>query len=157
MTRQDRSGQDDMSRGDGGPPRVRYPVGGPATAKPLFVDCSVEYELPKMAKIPADSLPLLMLHPKWQQKKPTTRSTSQQRQQLLPPSVQPQFRSVQQHPLQQTLFCSQCPLPASAASGRGRKRAFNELHGHEDARLAGSSSGSGSGEKIPLSMVHIYV
>ena len=146
MTKQDWSGQEDMSRGEGGPPRVRYPAGGHATSKPLFVDCSVEYELPKMAKIPPDSLPLLMIHPKWQNNKPITRSNSQQnlhlqqQQQLqqvlqgaphqfhvMPQQQQPQQQQQQQQQQQpqQPVYlnsCPQCPIPATATSGRGRKR-----------------------------------
>jgi len=135
MMQQDQSGQDDMSRGEGGPPRVRYPLGGPATTKPLFVDCSVEYELPKMAKIPLDSLPLVMIHPKWQQNKPNTRSSTQQQ----PPQQQQQQQQIQlmqqqqqqqQHQHQHSalyanisnMSCPQCPPPASVTSSRGRKR-----------------------------------
>ena len=32
-------------------------------SKPLFVDCSIEYELPNAPKIPKNSLPILMIHP----------------------------------------------------------------------------------------------
>merc|ERR1711981_710792 len=31
--------------------------------KPLFVDCSIEYELPNAPKIPKNSEPILMIHP----------------------------------------------------------------------------------------------
>ena len=135
MMQQDQSGQDDMSRGEGGPPRVRYPLGGPATTKPLFVDCSVEYELPKMAKIPPDSLPLVMIHPKWQQNKPNTRSSTQQQplqqQQIqLMQQQQQQQHQQQQHQHQHSalyanisnMSCPQCPPPASVTCSRGRKR-----------------------------------
>ena len=153
MTMQDRGGQDDMSRGEGGPPRVRYPAGGHATSKTLFVDCSVEYELPKMAKIPSDSLPLLMIHPKWQNNKPMTRSSSQQQlhqqQQQVGPVVQHQFQLMQQQ--QQTLFhngCPQCPVEVSMTSSRGRKRPLNEFQPPE-ARVKRSADNN-SGEIIVL-------
>ena len=140
MTVQDWSGQEDMSRGEGGPPRVRYPAGGQVTSKPLFVDCSVEYELPKMAKIPADSLPLLMVHPKWQNNKPITRSTSQQQlhqQQQQPQVLQPvprQFHVMQQQQQQSVYLssCPQCPVPSSATSGRGRKRPHHDFQHPDD-------------------------
>lgn len=32
-------------------------------SKPLFVDCSIEYELPNAPKIPKNSQPILMIHP----------------------------------------------------------------------------------------------
>ena len=147
MTRQNNSGQDDMNRGEGGPPRVRYPVGGPATSNPLFVDCSVEYELPKMAKIPTDSLPLLMVHPKWQQNKPKTRSSSQllqqqqQQQQHQQAVQQPHFQVMPQQQQHASMYgslsnscCPQCPLPASVTSTRGRKRPLNDyqLQGNDN-------------------------
>ena len=55
-----------MSKGDGGPPKVRSGLGssGPGLGfKPLFVDVSVEYELPMVPKIPPESQPLLVIHP----------------------------------------------------------------------------------------------
>merc|ERR1711899_559659 len=77
------------SIGDGGPPRVRSSTANNPTngskpdlsslSKSLFVDCSVEYELPMVPKIPPDSQPLLVIHPGWQQKRRITRSSSQQR------------------------------------------------------------------------------
>uniref|UniRef100_A0A0K2VFJ0 Uncharacterized protein n=1 Tax=Lepeophtheirus salmonis TaxID=72036 RepID=A0A0K2VFJ0_LEPSM len=33
--------------------------------KPLFVDCSIEYELPNAPKIPLNSEPILMIHPSY--------------------------------------------------------------------------------------------
>jgi len=41
------------------------PAGTSATdfAKPLFVDCSIEYDLPNAPKIPRGSQPILMIHP----------------------------------------------------------------------------------------------
>ena len=56
----------DPSKGDGGPPKVRSGLGssGPGLGfKPLFVDVSVEYELPMVPKIPPESQPLLVIHP----------------------------------------------------------------------------------------------
>jgi len=37
-------------------------------SKPLFVDCSIEYELPNAPKIPKNSQPILMIHPTYQKK-----------------------------------------------------------------------------------------
>ena len=45
-------------------------------SKPLFVDCSIEYELPNAPKIPKNSLPILMIHPGY--KKPVKKSSSAQ-------------------------------------------------------------------------------
>ncbi|TRY72098.1 hypothetical protein TCAL_16193 [Tigriopus californicus] len=72
----------DMSKGSGGPPKVRSRreklqssvmmmpseavIGKSAT---LYVDCSVEYELPKIPKIPSDSLPLLKVCPGYERPK----------------------------------------------------------------------------------------
>merc|ERR1712045_30531 len=68
----------DPSVGEGGPPKVRNLSSlGTSLSKPLFVDCSVEYELPMVPKIPPDSQPLLVIHPGWQQKRRITRSSSQ--------------------------------------------------------------------------------
>ena len=165
MTRQNNSGQDDMNRGEGGPPRVRYPVGGPATSNPLFVDCSVEYELPKMAKIPTDSLPLLMVHPKWQQNKPKTRSSSQllqlqqQQQQHQQQAVQqPHFQVMPQQQQHASMYgslsnscCPQCPLPASVTSTRGRKRPLNDyqLQGNDNSSSLKRNHPSQTGKVSP--------
>ena len=80
----------DPSKGDGGPPKVRNAsqkqqfYNSHPTDVALFVDCSVEYELPGVPK-PSGSNEnngddrLLMVPPGWQQKRRITRSTSQQR------------------------------------------------------------------------------
>jgi len=85
----------DPSKGDGGPPKVRNAsqkqqfYNSHPSDVPLFVDCSVEYELPGVPK-PETSNDngtadqnrndrLLMVPPGWQQKRRITRSTSQQR------------------------------------------------------------------------------
>ena len=44
------------------------PPAGKDFSKPLFVDCSIEYELPNAPKIPKNSLPILMIHPGYKQK-----------------------------------------------------------------------------------------
>lgn len=48
-------------------------------SKPLFVDCSIEYELPNAPKIPKNSLPILMIHPGYLKKK----AAQQQQQSVL--------------------------------------------------------------------------
>ena len=46
------------------PPRGLMPSSsGKDFSKQLFVDCSIEYELPNAPKIPKNSLPILMIHP----------------------------------------------------------------------------------------------
>ena len=45
-----------------------HPPGGKDFSKPLFVDCSIEYELPNAPKIPKNSQPILMVHPGYQKK-----------------------------------------------------------------------------------------
>ena len=85
----------DPSKGDGGPPKVRNAsqkqqfYNSHPSDVPLFVDCSVEYELPGVPKPetsndngstdPNRNDRLLMVPPGWQQKRRITRSTSQQR------------------------------------------------------------------------------
>ena len=124
--------QDQPSVGDGGPPRVRTSVqaasgsGSSTTAPPppppdlsslsksLFVDCSVEYELPMVPKIPPDSQPLLVIHPGWQQKRRVTRSSSQQR--LIYEEQQRMALQQHQHQYLQymaSVVCSQCPPHAA--------------------------------------------
>lgn len=115
---------EDVSCGDGGPPKVRGSNHSPQIAKPIFVDCSVEYELPKMTKVPSDSLPLLMVNPDWQAKKPVTRSTSHQ------VALQPPFQMVNQHV--GNTFANHGNLGAASSqsamagsgSGAGRKRNY---------------------------------
>ncbi|XP_040568567.1 uncharacterized protein [Lepeophtheirus salmonis] len=45
-------------------------------SKPLFVDCSIEYELPNAPKIPKNSEPILMIHPAYKQPQQSVRSSS---------------------------------------------------------------------------------
>ena len=122
----------DPSVGEGGPPKVRNLSSlGTSLSKPLFVDCSVEYELPMVPKIPSDGQPLLVIHPGWQQKRRITRSSSQQRLQM-----EQQHRMALQQ--QYHLYCSQCPPvqpqpqpprppPASTATSTSssRKRSYD--------------------------------
>ena len=123
----------DPSVGDGGPPKVRT-LTGSELSKPLYVDCSVEYELPMVPKIPSDGQPLLVIHPGWQQKRRITRSSSQQRLQM-----EQQHRMALQQ--QYHMYCSQCPQqpqpqppprppPAStatsaASASSSRKRSYD--------------------------------
>ena len=58
------------------------PPPGKDFSKPLFVDCSIEYELPNAPKIPKNSLPILMVDQRYQQKQ-KQRQQQQQQQQLL--------------------------------------------------------------------------
>jgi len=53
----------DVSRGQGGPPRVRFPASAVDPRQTLFVDCSVEYELPNVPKVADDGKRLLAIHP----------------------------------------------------------------------------------------------
>eukprot|EP00096_Caligus_rogercresseyi_P010014 TRINITY_DN351_c0_g1_i1.p1 TRINITY_DN351_c0_g1~~TRINITY_DN351_c0_g1_i1.p1 ORF type:complete len:380 (-),score=139.06 TRINITY_DN351_c0_g1_i1:1095-2234(-) len=45
-------------------------------SKPLFVDCSIEYELPNAPKIPQNSQPILMIHPAYKQKRASHHSAA---------------------------------------------------------------------------------
>jgi len=128
----------DPSVGEGGPPKVRNlsSLGTSELSKPLFVDCSVEYELPMVPKIPSDGQPLLVIHPGWQQKRRITRSSSQQRLQM-----EQQHRMALQQ--QYHMYCSQCPVqpqpqpqpprppPASTATSTSssRKRSYDSSRG----------------------------
>lgn len=58
-------------------------------SKPLFVDCSIEYELPNAPKIPKNSQPILMIHPTYQKK---LIAQQQQIQQRSSPCTGPQCR-----------------------------------------------------------------
>ena len=54
------------------------PPAGKDFSKPLFVDCSIEYELPNAPKIPKNSLPILMIHPGYKQKMMMKKEQQQQ-------------------------------------------------------------------------------
>ncbi len=94
----------DMSRGSGGPPKVRGSSSAPSSiAKSLFVDCSVEYELPNIPKIPNDGQRLLVIHPRFGQVR-IPHSFQQQQQ--------PQQQQQQQHKIQAYHpSCPHCPPP----------------------------------------------
>ncbi|XP_059086384.1 uncharacterized protein LOC131883069 [Tigriopus californicus] len=71
-------------------------------SKPLFVDCSIEYDLPNAPKIPKNSDPILMIHPAYSQKLVSSMKSvvpsrapqsSQSRHQLLPPPPPPSASS----------------------------------------------------------------
>ena len=140
----------DPSVGDGGPPKVRSSTGS-ELSKPLYVDCSVEYELPMVPKIPSDSQPLLVIHPGWQQKRRITRSSSQQRLQM-----EQQHRMALQQ--QYHMYCAQCPpqalhppptMPhpvstATSAPTQSRKRSFDSR-----TSAGGNGSNGNGGMTIP--------
>merc|ERR1711953_1576103 len=71
------------------------PPAGKDFSKPLFVDCSIEYELPNAPKIPKNSLPILMIHPGYQEKK----RQQIQREQQIQQQQQRQQRQQQQQQL----------------------------------------------------------
>lgn len=117
------------SVGDGGPPRVRSRA-APVLSnnfKSLFVDCSVEYELPMVPKIPTDSQPLLMIHPGWQQKRRVTRSSSQQRA-LAEQQQRMALQRQQQAYMMQHGSCVQCPQPQPQPQNMAvsRKRSYQQ-------------------------------
>ena len=83
------------------------PPAGKDFSKPLFVDCSIEYELPNAPKIPKNSLPILMIHPGYKQKMSMIQkkevSTAVQPAQCSTPNCQCKLRKHQpqhQQPLQ---------------------------------------------------------
>ena len=49
------------------------PPAGKDLSSPLFVDCSIEYELPNAPKIPKNSSPILMIHPEYKPPRATPR------------------------------------------------------------------------------------
>ena len=121
----------DPSKGDGGPPKVRPSAsssGGPTAIglgpfnKPLFVDCSVEYELPMVPKIPPDSQPLLVIHPGWQQKRRITRSSSH-----LMAAERRQF------------YCLQCPSSSSVNSSTAAAAVPNSVQQSQQSTSTSSS------------------
>ena len=77
------------------PRGLMAPPPGKDFSKPLFVDCSIEYELPNAPKIPKNSLPILMIHPGYQQKK---------RQQIQQQQLQQQQQQQQKQQQQQLLM-----------------------------------------------------
>ena len=80
------------------PRGLMAPPPGKDFSKPLFVDCSIEYELPNAPKIPKNSLPILMIHPGFQQKKQRQQINHQQiqREQQLQQQQQQQKQQQQQ-------------------------------------------------------------
>ena len=113
------------SVGDGGPPRVR--TGSNGVQKPLYVDCSVEYELPMVPKIPSDSQPLLVIHPGWAQKRRVTRSSSQQRM-LAEQQQRVALQHHQHHYLQAMQSMQDCSNPHQTANSTttSRKRSYQQ-------------------------------
>ncbi len=113
------SGGFDPSKGHGGPPAVRFPSqDARRLTQALFVDCSVEYDLPNVPKMPRtgadggrsgnkdDGQRLLAIHPGWRRKRTVTYQQQQpqpQRAAGLPcPPVQQQqlFHGQHQQPMQ---------------------------------------------------------
>ena len=88
-------------------------------SKPLFVDCSIEYELPNAPKIPKNSLPILMIHPGFIQDSAK--------------KVHQQQRSYQQQAQQQKI-CSvpNCQCKIKAGSKRSYSNAMNGNNSNND-------------------------
>jgi hypothetical protein len=110
----------DPSKGSGGPPVVRKPS-GQDLCKPVYVDCSVEYDMPNIPKIPRNSQPLLAIPAAWR--------NAQHQHSFLLPHVIPQQRMMTMAQLPQpqhvaTYPCAQC-VSASAASVMSRKRDYS--------------------------------
>jgi len=84
------------------PPRgLVQPTPGKDYSKPLFVDCSIEYELPNAPKIPKNSSPILMIPPTYQKKLIAQQQQQQQQQQQIQqqrssPCSGPQCRQCQE-------------------------------------------------------------
>jgi hypothetical protein len=76
------------------------PNPGKDYSKPLFVDCSIEYELPNAPKIPKNSQPILMIPPTYQKKLIAQQQQQQQQQQQIQqrssPCSGPQCRQCQE-------------------------------------------------------------
>lgn len=69
-------------------------------SKPLFVDCSIEYELPNAPKIPKNSLPILMIHPGYKAK--CHRGVPCQCNNKVQPQPQPQPPKIQKRTLKRS-------------------------------------------------------
>ena len=83
------------------------PEGQKDYSKSLFVDCSIEYELPNV-KIPKYSSPILMIHPNYKQKQQQQQQKQQQQQQ----KQQQQLHQQQQQQLLMNIKNIKNPSPS---------------------------------------------
>ncbi|XP_040569056.1 uncharacterized protein [Lepeophtheirus salmonis] len=129
--------------------RTRYDVKD--YSKPLFVDCSIEYELPNAPKVPKNSEPILMIHPSYMKPRIYLKAKSVNRSnetKNLAPKVSTakknakrsykqgpgagEFPGAYQALLPQSqvpytsCYCCQCH-PLAAASKRSRQMYFEQL------------------------------
>ena len=97
------------------------PPAGKDFSKPLFVDCSIEYELPNAPKIPKNSLPILMIHPGYKQKMSMIQQKSKPEPQCSTPNCQCKLRKIQ--PQQPQALQPQVKKDIKA----GMKRSYNTM------------------------------
>merc|ERR1712066_1128661 len=67
------SSSSSLSKPKSKPRGLMAPPAGKDLSSPLFVDCSIEYELPNAPRIPKNSLPILMIHPGYKPPRATPR------------------------------------------------------------------------------------
>jgi len=67
------SSSNSLSKPKSKPRGLMAPPAGKDLSSPLFVDCSIEYELPNAPKIPKNSSPILMIHPGYKPPRATPR------------------------------------------------------------------------------------
>jgi hypothetical protein len=121
----------DPSRGDGGPPHVRFPSANVDPRRELFVDCSVEYELPNVPKVTVDDgRRLLIIHPAYCQ--PASRRSSvdsfRQANPFVPSSQHPQRTTPSRMTASFFCRCSRCQRQAHLqAHQRPAAAAANEV------------------------------
>lgn len=90
-------------------------------SKPLFVDCSIEYELPNAPKIPKNSEPILMIHPSYPKKKATTTTPSATPMPCSAPNCRCNLRKRLQDKVQRTRYHPVAPSTAV-------KRTYDCIH-----------------------------
>jgi len=115
------------------PPRgLVQPTPGKDYSKPLFVDCSIEYELPNAPKIPKNSSPILMIPPTYQKKLIAQQQQQQQQiQQRSSPCSGPQCRQCQEaslmrKKLKDNVEVERLIVAAAAESRKATKRTYAE-------------------------------
>uniref|UniRef100_A0A0K2TNM1 Centrosomal and chromosomal factorlike [Ceratitis capitata] n=1 Tax=Lepeophtheirus salmonis TaxID=72036 RepID=A0A0K2TNM1_LEPSM len=100
-------------------------------SKPLFVDCSIEYELPNAPKVPKNSEPILMIHPAYRVHKTAKRTLPSSSSSKQKKSLTSSNRIVQER-APAPLVSLYPPVSNNGSvhipsSSKGHKRAYSQL------------------------------
>ncbi|XP_040568991.1 uncharacterized protein [Lepeophtheirus salmonis] len=121
---------------------IRQPNNQAATkdySKQLFVDCSIEYELPNAPKVPKNSEPILMIHPDYSKRKAKSKKSACSSTNPCPvlfvvPSVKKSLSN--RASTNKRIHTTGAAPPSLSRPSRGLKRSFSQAVSSEEIMLS---------------------